>query len=251
MIKRLALVSMVVIVAMLATSVITAQDAVSVQVALDHPHAAFLESRAFGASKGATAEFRKMEWTIIDPATNKLYMTMTEITETMADKEGDIQVDENPCGIVYTADLDASFNMSALKPLIIGGPFNAEGGKNKCDVNNIAEPDGLTVDARGRLWIAEDTGLHENNVLWAYDAKDGSLKRFATLPIGAEVTGAYVAKDGTLFFNVQHPSAKALYPYNSSVVGVVTGFNANTDDFEPVAVPEGDGVAVVSVTSFR
>ncbi len=31
------------------------------------------------------------------------------------------------------------------------------------------------------------------------------LTRLATVPLGAEVTGAYLAEDGSLFFNVQHP----------------------------------------------
>ena len=57
---------------------------------LTDPMAPFLESRAVTAEKGATAEFRKMEWVAIDPVNNKLYVAMTEINQTMSDGEGAI-----------------------------------------------------------------------------------------------------------------------------------------------------------------
>ena len=44
---------------------------------LDDPLAPFLESRAYAAKMGATAEFRKMEWVAIDPVNNKLYVAMS------------------------------------------------------------------------------------------------------------------------------------------------------------------------------
>ncbi|HRF96855.1 MAG TPA: hypothetical protein PLZ51_16720, partial [Aggregatilineales bacterium] len=68
-----------------------------------------LESRAYGASMGATAELNKMEWVVIDPINNKYYITMSDITGAMTDGEGEISVDENRCGIVYSGDLDAEY----------------------------------------------------------------------------------------------------------------------------------------------
>ncbi len=226
-----------------------AQEATGNMIGLDHPYAAFLESRAYGASLGATAEFRKMEWVVIDAASNRLYLTMTEISAGMTDGEGDISLDENLCGIVYTAELTDTFDMVELRPLIIGGPYDEANGDNPCSVDNISEPDGLAVDARGRVWIGEDTGNHENNMVWVFDPADGSLKRFGYTPRGAEVTGLYIGVDGTLFFNVQHPGATNVYPYNASTIGVVNGFNANTDDFESIAVPEGDAKRMVGVAA--
>ncbi|MCU0504111.1 MAG: hypothetical protein MUC51_20540, partial [Anaerolineae bacterium] len=61
-------------------------------VPLTDPMAAFLESRAYAAKMGATAEFRKMEWVAIDPVNKKMYIAMTEITSTMADGKGDINL---------------------------------------------------------------------------------------------------------------------------------------------------------------
>jgi secreted PhoX family phosphatase len=219
------------------------------KISLDHPYAAFLESRAYGAELGATAEFRKMEYVAIDLANNILYMAMGEITRSMSDEEGDIQLPENACGIVYAAQLDEEMNTTELYPVVIGGPFDENAEENGCDLNNIANPDNLAVDGRGRVWIGEDTGYHTNNVLWVYDPADGSLKRFATVPLGAEVTGLRIAPDGTLFMNVQHPSAANPEPFNVGTVGVVVGFNANEDDFESVAVPEGDAQQTAVIAS--
>ena len=113
-------------------------------------------------------------------------------------------------------------------------------------MNNIANPDNLVVDSQGNLWIGEDTSNHENNVLWMYDG--ATLQRFGTVPVGGETTGLRIAPDGTLFFNVQHPSARALHPYNRGVVGVVNGFKAG-DAFEPLAVPEGKDQLQVNVAA--
>ncbi len=213
---------------------------------LDDPLAPFLESRAYAAKMGATAEFRKMEWVAIDPVNNKLYLAMTEISKTMSDGKGAIQLEENPCGIVYVGDLDANYDLKNLRPLIVGGPFNKEAKGDKCDVNNIANPDSVFVDRQGRLWIGEDTGYHVNNVLWMWDGE--ALHRFATLPMGAEVTGFYATADDTIFFNVQHPSGMNVHPFNRGVVGVVNGFKA-TESFEPLPVPSGADMHRVMVAA--
>lgn len=227
----------------------SAQDPAGNMIALDHPYAAFLESRAYGASLGATAEFRKMEWVLLDEANMRYYLAMSEVSQGMSDGEGQISIDETLCGIVYTADLAEDYTISELRPLVVGGPYNPDDSDNRCDVNNISNPDGLAIDARGRLWIAEDTGNHENNMLWVYDPADGSLKRFAYVPLGAEITGPFITEQGTLFFSNQHPNATNLYPHNAGTVVVVTGFNAHTDDFESIAVPDGDARLSVGVAA--
>jgi secreted PhoX family phosphatase len=204
-------------------------------VPVDHPLAPFLESRAYAKSVGATAEFRKMEWVALDTVNQKVYWAMSEVSKGMSDGEGDVNVEENLCGIVYAGDYDENFNVSGISPLIVGGPYDETNEDNPCDVNNIANPDNLFVDGRGRLWIGEDTSKHANNVLWMWD---GALHRFGTVPAGAEATGLYVTSDGTLFFNVQHPSGVNPHPYNRGLVGVVNGFKA-TDEFTDLPVPEG------------
>ncbi|MBZ0321131.1 MAG: DUF839 domain-containing protein [Anaerolineae bacterium] len=237
---------------MIATTLVLpvrAQDPTGNMITLDHPYAAFLESRAFGAAKGATAEFLKMEWVVLDNTNMKYYGTMSNIGTSMSDGAGDISVDEDPCGIVYTADLTADYNITELRPLVVGGPFDGAAAPNMCALDNISNPDGLALDARGRLWIAEDTSFHENNMLWVYDPADGSLKRFAAVPAGAEVTGPYITAEGTLLFSNQHPYNTNTDPFNAGTVVVVNGFNANTDDFEPLPVPEGDAKLTVTVAA--
>lgn len=178
---------------------------------------------------------------------------MSSIDKSMSDDAGDIRLPENKCGIVYEAELDSNYNISNLKPAVVGGPYDKSvkskvisGFKDRCDVNNIANPDGLYADNHGNLWISEDTSNHTNNVLWRF--KDGKLERFATVPTGAEITGIITTDTDDVMFNVQHPSAMSKFPYNRGVVGIVNGFKAN-DAFTPVEVPEGDDIYDVKVAA--
>lgn len=204
---------------------------------LSHPQAAFIFTYDFAKAYGATAEWQKMESVVIDAANHKLYAALSRVTEGMSDAAGDIQLQTNPCGMVLEGDLDASWLVTELRPLVVGGPYDP--GTDRCAVENIAEPDNLFVDASGNVWIGEDSSLHDNNVLWRYEVNSGQLERFATLPLGAELTGLRIDGD-TLFMNIQHPSPISISPYNMGTIGVVTGF-APTDDF--VAVPVAQGVA--------
>jgi uncharacterized protein len=80
----------------------------------------------------------------------------------------------------------------------------------------FGQPDGLTFDARGRLWIATDASSKHivtpewanigNNQLLAADPRTGEVRRFLTGPVGCELTGAVFTPDmRTLFVNIQHP----------------------------------------------
>lgn len=206
-------------------------------VPVTDPMAAFLEARAVAVSKGATAEFNKMEWVAFDPSKMKLYISMSDVAKAMSDGKGDINIEENRCGIVYEADVTQDYDIVSLRPALVGGPYNKEAKPDKCDVNNISSPDSLWVDPFGNLWIGEDTSNHENNALWRWDGKE--LLRFATLPIGAECTGVMVNEAGDLFFSVQHPSGMSQYPFNRGTLVVINDFKAN-DAFDSVALPQGD-----------
>lgn len=217
-------------------AIVVAQDPAPL-VPLTDPYAPFLEARNYAAAQGATAEFNKMEWVAFNPKTNKLYIAMSDVSKAMSDGKGDINVDENRCGIVYEADVDKDMNFTSIKPALVGGPYNADAKPNACALGNISNPDSLFVDPYGNLWIGEDTSGHENNALWRWDGTN--LKRFATLPAGSECTGVFVNGSGDLFFSVQHPSAMNPHPFNRGTVVVVNGFKAN-EDFADVKVPEGD-----------
>ncbi|BDG60704.1 PhoX family protein [Caldinitratiruptor microaerophilus] len=104
-----------------------------------------------------------------------------------------------------------------LTPFVDGGPGTG-----------LFNPDNLAVDGEGNLWIFEDKyeefmppagAQYGNNHVWVAD-RTRKLKRFATIPLGAEGTGPFFTPDyKTLFFSIQHPDA----PWRSSVVAV-TGF---------------------------
>lgn len=135
---------------------------------------AFLESNKAAAAKGATAEFRKMEGVNInhdgakDGSVPYMYVAMSEVSKTMSDGEGDINVAENKCGVVYEMELDAAFNVSKMVPVVAGHGYNKDNAPNACPVDSISNPDNILVRANGQVVIGEDTGNHENNALWIW-----------------------------------------------------------------------------------
>lgn len=142
----------------------------------DDNRVAFLESRKAAIAKGATAEFRKMEGVNInlEGAANGtvpyMYMAMSEVAKGMSDDKGDIQVGENKCGVVYQMKLDDNFNTSMMVPVVAGGAYDKANEANSCDVNRISNPDNILVLGNGDVVIGEDTGNHENNMMWLWKA---------------------------------------------------------------------------------
>lgn len=74
-------------------------------------------------------------------------------------------------------------------------------------------------------------------------AQVAGLVRLATVPTGAEVTGAFITPDGDLFFNFQHPDEINDAPdpqgrvYNRGGIGVVEGVNINLIPKNAVSTP--------------
>lgn len=135
---------------------------------------AFLESRKAAVAKGATGEFRKMEGVNInlegaaDGSVPFMYMAMSEIGKTMSDGEGDIQLAENKCGVVYEMELDANFDVARMVPVVAGFGYDKANEPNACPVASVSNPDNLIVRKDGSVVIGEDTSNHENNALWIY-----------------------------------------------------------------------------------
>ena len=150
---------------------------------------AFLESRKAAVALGATGEFRKMEGVNInyglasdwwnggaaDGDQAHMYMAMSSFDATMSDDEGAIQLngDNGKCGVVYRMQLmrnaQGEVDVATMVPAIVGGPYYADRSVNECNVNNISNPDNLLIMDDGRVLIGEDTGNHENNVVWVFD----------------------------------------------------------------------------------
>jgi PGF-CTERM protein len=57
--------------------------------------------------------------------------------------------------------------VNRIEPVISGGPYTSSA-TYECDVNNLAGPDNLAVLDDGRVLIGEDTGKHENNMVWLW-----------------------------------------------------------------------------------
>ncbi|MGI9499602.1 MAG: alkaline phosphatase PhoX [Geminicoccaceae bacterium] len=136
---------------------------------------AFLESRKAAAAKGATAEFMKMEGIMInhdraaDGSVPFMYMAMSSISKGMSDEEGDIQLSKNICGVVYQMPLEAGYDVTTMTPAVAGFGYDGGAEVNQCATGGISNPDNLLVLDDGRVLIGEDTGNHENNMLWVWN----------------------------------------------------------------------------------
>lgn len=135
---------------------------------------AFVETLRAAQAKGATTEFNKMEGINInyegakDGSIPFMYVAMAEVRGAMADTDGDIQVSENRCGIVYRFPLEADYNVSRMEPVVIGGAYDGASTTDRCDSNSIAQPDNVLVLDDGSVLIGEDTSNHKNNMMWLY-----------------------------------------------------------------------------------
>lgn len=129
---------------------------------------AFLESRKAAAALGATDEWNKMEGVAFNPeADNVLYLAMSSISNAMTDAQGDIDLTENSCGIVYRMTMNATWNVNRIDPAIVGGPYTSSA-QFQCDIDNLAGPDNLLVLNDGRVLVGEDTWRHEHNTVWLW-----------------------------------------------------------------------------------
>ena len=129
---------------------------------------AFLESRKAAAALGATDEWNKMEGVAFNPnVPDTLYLAMSSIANAMTDNQGDIDLTQNYCGIVYRMTMNTQWNVNRIDPAIVGGPYTASNAY-ECDINNLAGPDNLLVLDDGRVLVGEDTGKHENNMVWLW-----------------------------------------------------------------------------------
>ncbi len=203
--------------------------------------AAFLETRRYAAYLGATTEFRKFEGITYNPDKNVLYTAESQIAKGMEDfkkygkakdsydKGGnnDIKLEYDKCGAVYELALsssikdsnntviDSAYVVTSTKSIIAGTmktyDANSTYAANSCDVNSIASPDNVTYKAGSNLLIiGEDTGYHQNDMVWAFDTETNTLKaRVATTPFGSETTSPMFQKpiNGYTYMNfvTQHP----------------------------------------------
>ncbi len=191
--------------------------------------AAFLETRRYAATLGATTEWKKEEGITFDPDNRKLYVAMSVVGSLMSDTVGDIQGLSNSCGAVYAMDalganevaydsksnvINSNYVVKNSYAEVVGAPVTYPAGSTyeayTCSVNGIASPDNLTFLAgENTLIIGEDTSNHPNDFVWSYDTVTKSLTRIVSTPYGSETTSPFWYKDingyGYLSLVTQHP----------------------------------------------
>eukprot|EP00961_Rhodomonas_salina_P210648 2844438-Rhodomonas_salina.1 len=108
-------------------------------------------------------------------------------------------------------DVDEHYSATHMGSLVCGSlmdQYNGDG--NSCQVDSISNPDNVAmIEPYNQLIIGEDTGRHENNMVWVYDFYSMSLQRVFLTPSGAETTSPYFYQiRGNDLISVvgQHPS---------------------------------------------
>jgi len=207
--------------------------------------AAFLETSRYAGLMGATTEWEKMEGITLDPDSKTMYLAMSRVIKAMTDggerKElpdnngpsNHMSVPYNYCGTVYALGLDTNSEVGSdfvaqnIYGVVAGiprlydtgalidnpyggskdqGPYSA----NECDLDGISEPDNLTfIPGYDTLIIGEDTGKHQNDMIWSYKVETEKLTRIQTTPYGSETTSPYFYPNingwGYMMSVVQHP----------------------------------------------
>jgi hypothetical protein len=167
--------------------------------------AAFLETHRYAALRGATLGFTKWEGTTVNGADKTAYVAMSYIYKTMVDRSTDIKVEGPASGSVYALDLrggqrddqeqpiDSDWvpvHMAGIEDVTGRDLAKADALGNLADPDRVANPDNLKYSEDMRtLFIGEDSGMHVNNFLWAYNVDDKTCERVLSTPSGAESTG--------------------------------------------------------------
>lgn len=201
--------------------------------------AAFLETHRYAAVKGGSLGFTKMEGTTVNARDKIAYSAMSYIKGAMKDGSGGVRVEGPAAGIVYGHKLEggqvddqgAAIN-SEWVPVhtyaVVVGKDLAQQDElgNYADPDLVANPDNIKFNEDMRtLFIGEDSGMHVNNFLWAYNVDTQELTRILSTPAGAESTGLHAVDkvNGFTYImsNFQHPGDWELK--KDKATGKVTG----------------------------
>ncbi|GKZ15813.1 alkaline phosphatase PhoX [Haladaptatus sp. T7] len=138
---------------------------------------AFLETRKAAAAVGATNEWQKLEGVSAPSDATPgdfINIACSNVRDTMSDVDGDMMLQGDGYGAVYTARLTGNYDIRRIEPSLVGGPEanvvapGADGtDANGMLVNTLANPDNIFTLEDGRVLVGED-GDHENNVLWLF-----------------------------------------------------------------------------------
>jgi hypothetical protein len=186
--------------------------------------AAFLETHRYAAFKGASMGFTKMEGTTVNAKDKIAYSAMSYIQAAMKNGSGGIAVEGPNAGAVYALNLKGGqkddtgaaidsewvpVDMAAVPALVGEDLATADALGNLANPDKIANPDNIKFSEKMRtLFIGEDSALHVNNFLWAYNVDTKVLSRLLSAPSGAESTGLHAVDDingfAYIMSNFQH-----------------------------------------------
>lgn len=191
--------------------------------------AAFLESRRYGAILGATSEFNKMEGLALNEQDKKIYMAIAGQDKSMlkdekgTDPTDHIAFSKVKAGVTFELAMTSGHNdqtgenipsnyvATTMDGLVVGEDLKQpDAYGNTANVDKVASPDNLSYSEELRtLFIGEDSGMHTNNYVWAYEIDSKKLSRILSVPAGAEATGLQFAdhRNGFSYImsNFQHP----------------------------------------------
>ncbi|HZO12914.1 MAG TPA: alkaline phosphatase PhoX, partial [Polyangiaceae bacterium] len=189
-----------------------------------------IDARTAADIVGATYMDRP-EWIALHPRSGDVYCTLTNNSSRGTGKP--LQRDEplgadaanprapNPMGHIIRwreEGGDPAATRFRWDVFLLAGDPQHEDPNRRSSVDDVAfaQPDALSFDARGVLWIQTDSSAHNmasedwnrigNNQMLAADPRTGEVRRFLTGPVGCEVTGMQLTPDmRTMFVNIQHP----------------------------------------------
>lgn len=188
-----------------------------------------IKARQASDALGAT-KMDRPEWVAINPATREVYCSLTNNRDRGA--AGHPGVDaanpraHNVMGHIIRWVEDGDFDGTTMRwdhLLLAGDPANTRAeARGNVHGDAFACPDGLTIDARGVLWIQTDAHsaqMHQgefagvgNNQMLACDPRTGEVRRFLSGPHHCEIAGVALTPDGrTMFVNIQHPGEATSY----------------------------------------
>ncbi|ASW01671.1 PhoX family protein [Paraburkholderia aromaticivorans] len=177
--------------------------------------ATFLETHRYAALAGGSMGFTKLEGTTVNIKDKVLYSAMSRIEKSMVRGNAastDVAVDKTiNAGAVYALNMKGgqrdrsggAINSEwvpvdmAAPAALVGEDLSAPDALgNTANPERIANPDNLKFSEKLRtLFIGEDSGLHVNNFLWAYNVDTKTLARVLSCPAGAESTGLHAVDE--------------------------------------------------------
>ncbi|TDE00784.1 PhoX family protein [Jiangella asiatica] len=155
-----------------------------------------------------------------NPVTGTVYIALTNNSARTPEQRDEANPRAaNKFGHVIGLDEDrgdaAALSFTWKIVLIAGDPEDPEtyfDGFDKSQVSQVSCPDNVAFDPAGRLWISTDgmpgaSGVADGLFVMPVEGDDtGHLRRFASVPRGAECSGPFITPDGrSATIAVQHP----------------------------------------------